>query len=442
MDDASEFAAVPIRDDQLVAWPRVAAISAMVGFSLVTFVTGLEIYAGMSPSDALWAVLGGSLIAAVIGALTGYIGASNRMSSYLLARVAFGDKGAAFINIAFAVSLIGWFGVQINLFTETVAQLSNDLWGINPPKLLLAIMASFVMTLTTFLGFNAINKLSTALVPIMVIVTFLFAKAAFSDNSFGEFMAQGPPPTAAGDGAMSIGTGMSIIVGLVIVGAIVLPDITRFARQKSGAVYTAILTYFVIQVLVLVVAGLAALATGTFDAMALQDNPDPTQTLLKLMFDVNLGIGAFLIVVASTWILNAFNLYSAVLSTKATFPKLNAKVLTIVLGAVGVGAALMNILSYFETFLWYLSILFIPMAGVLIIDRFFIRSDAYNLGTLDDNNHLNLTAIGAWAIAAIIAIMMERKAVPTATGIGTLDALLLSVILYFGFAKIFGRKLV
>jgi len=33
MEDGSEFSAVPIRDDQLVAWPRVAAIAAMVGFS-------------------------------------------------------------------------------------------------------------------------------------------------------------------------------------------------------------------------------------------------------------------------------------------------------------------------------------------------------------------------------------------------------------------------
>jgi len=155
MEDGSEFSAVPIREDQLVAWPRVAAISAMVGFSLPTFLTGLEIFAGLSPANAMWALFWGSLLVVLVGAVMGFIGAADRMSSYLLVRVAFGDKGAAIVNIAFATSLMGWFGLNINLFMDTVGRLAQELWGLNLPVILLAIIASSCMTLTTLIGFKA-----------------------------------------------------------------------------------------------------------------------------------------------------------------------------------------------------------------------------------------------------------------------------------------------
>ena len=441
MEDGSEFSAVPIRDDQLVSWPRVAAISAMVGFSLPTFLTGLEVFSGLSPMDAVLALFWGCLLVTVVGAIMGYIGAKDRMSSYLLVRVAFGDKGAALVNIAFAISLMGWFGLNINLFMDTVGRLASDLWGVNISPLILAIGASACMTLTCLVGFRAINLLSTLLIPVLVIVTILFARSAFSQFSMGEFMAMDAPARAVGENIMSMGDGISWMVGGVIIGAIILPDITRFMRQASGAIYTAVFTYLIVNILVTVAAGLAGVSSGVFDSYFDAEGVTRTDVILKLMLDVNLGFGAFIIIVTGSWVLNSLNLYSAVLSTKATFPKLNTKWLTIILGAAGVIAALMNILDQFDVFLWYLSIIFIPVAGVLIIDRLFVRPSAYNLETLSKNSQLNTPAFLAWAIGAIFAILADRAVLPTPTGIGAMDALILSGVLYFVFAKVFAQKL-
>ena len=440
MEDASEFAAVPIRDEQLVAWPRVAAIAAMVGFSLPTFLTGLEVFAGLSPIDAMWALFWGSLIVTLVGCVTGYIGASDRMSSYLLVRVAFGDKGAAIVNIAFAISLMGWFGLNINLFMDTVGRLAADMWGMNIPKIILAILASFCMTLTTLVGFKAINLLSTLLIPILVIVTALFTKSAFANHSFSDFLAMEKPARAIGENAMSIGDGISWVVGAIIIGAIILPDITRFIRKASGAVYTAIICYLVVQLLVMFAAGFAGVSSGVFESYFDAEGVSRTDVILKLMLDVNLGFGAFLIIIAGSWVLNSLNLYSTVLSTKATFPNLNTKWLTIGLGVIGVVAALLNILGAFEIFLWYLSIIFIPVAGVLIIDRCFIRPKAYNLDTLKRNNRLNVPAFIAWAIGAFVAILADRGTITNLTGIGAMDALILSALLYFLFARFAARQ--
>lgn len=415
MDENNEFAAVTVSDSQLVPWPRVAAVGAMVAFSLPTFVTGLEVGAGLSPVNTVWALLWGSIIIVIIGAVMGVIGAKTRMSSYLLVRVAFGDGGASFVNIAFAISLLGWFGVNINLFMDAVAGLGRDVWAIELPPVGLAIFASVCMTVTTLIGFKAINILASLLVPILAIVTILLVKFALSTQTLSEVFAVEKAEN------LTLGEGISAVVGAIIIGAIILPDITRFVKHWSGAIYTAVIAYIVVQMAVMGAAALAGATSGKND-------------ILAIMLDLNLGIGAFIIVIAGSWVLNSLNLYSAVLSMKATFPTLKTVFLTITLGVIGVVAALMNILDSFVTFLFYLSVIFIPVAGVLIIDALFIRPNAYRIETLTDNRRLNWKAFTAWAIGAVIAVLASEGIIPTLTKIAAIDAVILSAALYIALA--------
>jgi cytosine permease len=296
------------------------------------------------------------------------------------------------------------------------------------------------MTLTSLLGFRAINGLSTLLVPVLVIVTVLFARSAFSSKGWSEFMAMDAPMRTAEGNVLSIGDGVSLIVGAVIIGAIILPDITRFIRSKRGAIYTALASYLIVGILVYAAAGLAGAGSGVFESYFDQEGVTRTDVILKIMLDVNLGIGAFIIVIAGSWVLNALNLYSTVLSTKATFPNLNTLWLTISLGGIGVVAALLNILGVFEIFLWYLSIIFIPVAGVLMVDCLLLRPRIYNLKQLADNDYLNRTAFIAWAIGAAVAILADRGSIPTLTNVGAMDALTLSALLYFVLSKLLSQK--
>jgi cytosine permease len=414
-EQMNEFSAAAITDDQLVPWPRVAAVAAMVSFSLPTFITGLEVSQGLPAVDAVWALVWGSVIILIIGAIMGAIGANSRMSSYLLVRVAFGDMGASLVNIAFAISLLGWFGININLFAGAVSRLVLEVWGMNLSTIGLAIFASICMTITTLVGFKAINILATLLVPVLAFVTFLLARSAFETQTLGEIMAIEKPAT------LTIGDGISAIVGAIIIGAIILPDITRFVRHWSGAVYTAVTAYLIVQLAVMAAASLAGSVSGKTD-------------ILDIMLDLNLGLGAFAIVIAGSWVLNSLNLYSTVLSVKATFPKLNSSWLAIGLGAVGVIAALMNILDSFVTFLFYLSVIFIPVAGVIIIDWVLIRPGAYTITALDQNRSINTPGLIAWAIGAAFAVLASEELLPTLTGIAAMDAVILAGFAYTALA--------
>jgi cytosine permease len=409
--ELSEFSAVKITDSQLVPWPRVAAVGAMVAFSLPTFITGLEVYQALKPMQALLALIIGSVIIFGIGGVMGVIGAKTRMSSYLLVRIAFGDKGASIVNIAFAISLLGWFGVNINLFGNAVSRLALDVFDIAIAPLTLAIIASFCMTLTTVVGFRAINWLATIMVPVLAGVTFLLAHSALSENSFEQILAIEKVAT------LSLGEGISAVVGAIIIGAIILPDITRFVKHWSNAVYIAFIAYIVVQLAVMVAAGLAGTTSGKTD-------------ILDIMIDLGLGIGASIIVIAGSWVLNSLNLYSAVLSTTATFPNLNATKVTIGLGLIGVFFALLNLLDNFITFIFYLSVIFVPVAGIIISDYLFIRPHAYNIESLDNNRTIAPKGFVAWLVSAVFAILSTENLILSLSGIAAIDAIFLAGIAY------------
>lgn len=416
----NEFEAVAIRDDQLSPWWRVAAVGSMVAFSLPTFITGLEVYQGLTPWQTVWALIIGSALIFAIGTAMGGIGAQTRMSSYLLTRIAFGDHGAGVVNIAFAISLLGWFGININLFADAVSGLSQTLFGSAPSDLILSLIAAACMTGVTFAGFRAINLLATLMVPVLAIVTVILAYSALSQQPLAAMMATEKPTT------LTLGGGISAIVGAIIIGAIILPDITRFVKSWRGAVGVTFISYMIVQLLVMTSASLASSATGSGD-------------IIDIMLQFGLGLGAFIIVIAGSWVLNALNLYSTVLSIKATFPKLNQSLLIIGLGVFGAGAALLNLLDVFVVFLIYLSIIFIPVAGIVISDYFFVRRDAYRIEQLENNRKFAPIAFCAWFIGAVAALAMSEGFVQSPSGIGAIDAIILTAISYLALTWLSGR---
>jgi len=415
-ETSQEFATEPVPPDHRVGWVRVALISAMVAFSLPTFVTGIEVSSAVDSSTAIIAILCGNALLAVIGAFCGAIGARTGLSSYMLTRIAFGNRGAALVNIAFAISLLGWFGVNIDLFSGAVIRLLHDVMAIDAPGWQVETAAGIVMTVTTIYGFRAINTLSTLLVPVLMVVTALLIVSALGVRPVGDTLA------LARDAELSFGDAMSSVVGGVIIGAIILPDITRFIREWRGGVYTAVLSYAVIGSVVQGAGGLAAIAFGNED-------------LLDVMILIGLSWAAFAIVIAGSWVLNSLNLYSTVLSVEATLPRLENWLLIAVLGALGTLAAFFDILDRFLSFLFYLAIIFAPVAGVIVIDYLFVRRSAYHEDRAARQAMYVPHALVAWMAGAIVSLL-GAKGVVTFTGIAALDAIAVAAVAYFALSRL------
>ena len=417
MPEHDEFSIHAVPTDARVATFRVAAVSSMVSFSLPTFIAGIEVAYGVGEAMVLAAILGGSFIIFLVGWLMGSIGARTGFNSYLLVRLAFGDTGARLVNLAFAISLLGWFGINLNLFGRAIAGLSNDVIGVVPPELAVTIGASVLITVTTIIGFRAINVVSTLMIPVLMLVALVFLLAVVGHEG-GQSMITEPE--------MSLGDGISSIVGSIVIGCIIMPDITRFLRSSTGALVTSGASYMVFQPFVMWVGASAALALATDD-------------ITTIMLALGLGLGAFAIIIAGSWVLNALNLYSAVLGVTASFPRVNAKNTTILLGALGVTAGLMNILDSFVEFLFYLSIVFIPVAGVVIVDHFVVRKVHYLVDVVTDNQPLNLPGLIAWFAGAAVALAGSEGIVVSVTTVAAIDAMIVSALLYLALAKIFAR---
>lgn len=418
-EHAGEFATVPVPDEHTVPWIRVAVISAMVAFSLPTFVTGIEVAAAVDGRSAVLAILGGNLLLSVIGAFCAVVGARTRLSSYMLARIAFGTKGAAVVNLAFALSLLGWFGVNIDLFGGAVQRLASDVFAVYPPAWSVELAAGAVMTVTTIYGFRAINTLSLVLVPVLMLVTGLLIARALSEQPLAETLA------LANAAELSFGDAMSSVVGGVVIGAIILPDVTRFIREWHGGIYTAVMSYLVIGSIVQGAGGLAAIAFGNHD-------------LLDVMIVIGLGWAAFAIVIAGSWILNSLNLYSTMLSIEATVPSLPNRALVLTLGALGTIAAFLNILDMFLTFLFYLAVIFVPVAGVIAIDYVWIRREAYHEARLSAERPWVPSALAAWAAGAAVALLGAND-VMAISGIAAVDAIAVTALGYLIFSR-FDRR--
>jgi cytosine permease len=411
--ESDEFSNTAVPRERSIPWWKIALTNVLFSICLPTLITGLDLGIAAPRQYFLSGIVVGSLILTFIGILTSLLGSRTRLSSYMLARIAFGTRGSTLLNLAFAFSLLGWFGVNINLFGDAMARLLAVLWGYAGPVWPLELLAGLVMTLTTLVGLRAINALSVIIVPVLGIVCLLMLWDSLKRGSITEILARGP---AVG---MSFGDTVSAVVGGVIVGAVIMPDTCRFIDRAHGAVWTSVLTYFVSGVAVTVIGGIAALATGKVE-------------ILDLMLYLGLGIGAFVIVLGGSWILNALNLYSVALSVGVALPRSRRTVTTIAGGLAGTLVAFLQILDHFLTFLFYLSIVFVPVASIIIVDCFLLRPEAYAGEAIHAVKPFEPAALVAWALGAAIAVLGSAGFLRL-SGIAAVDAMAVAALVFAAF---------
>jgi len=408
--------------DELLPWGRVALVSGGISLSVPTFVAGMEIATVLGYLESFLAFTVGCIILTIIACLTGLIGARTRLSSYFLARIAFGPIGAMLINIAFAVSLLGWFGVNIDLFSAAALSLAQNLTDYRGPSEPIEIAAGLLMMAATALGFKAIDRLSLLFVPIMLLATltmFYFALVGSGNEASLERI-----PTSD---EINFGAAVSSVVGSVIIGAIIIPDITRFIREPVGAVYSATFSFLILNVLVMAIAGFAALVVGETE-------------ILNLLLALGFGWGAFVVIIGGSWIINSLNLYSCALSLAATSDTLKGPAVTVGLGILGIAAAFFNILDQFLNFLFYLSIAFVPVGGIILTDYFVVRRQNYEtVEEWRDAENYSRAPVLSWFFGFLFA-MLAGQGYLVLTTIPVLDSVMVASVSYLIFAKLLGVR--
>jgi cytosine permease len=417
IDDLTEdFALEPVPDNNVVSGLRVAMV--IIGFTITLpiFIAGSSIGLSLGFAEATTAFLGGGAILAAIGAFTAYIGSRTRLSTYVITQFSFGRYGARVANGVIAIALFGWYGVTAELFGKACQKAILDVYGVEFGVVPLCLFGSALMVLTAIWGFKALDKLSVIAVPLMGAL-LVFAVGSSLDFASWDTIA------ATKGQAMASGTATSLVVGSFIVGAILLPDLCRYARKTWEGMAAAAISLGIIFPAVFFCAMIPSLATGKSD-------------LVLIMISLGIGLPALVLLVVATWSTNSHNLYSTSLTLASLFPNVQKWQLTLAAGLIGTFAAALGITDYFIGFLLLLGTCIPAIAGIYAADFFFFSKQDYSPARLATTPDWNIAAFVAWVGASTFGYAAEQSALPSLTGIASCDSILIGFALYLalGFA--------
>lgn len=387
------------------------------------FILGASLGYGMTFWGAFWATMLGSIILQVVSFLLGYAGAREGLSTSLLSRwTGFGRYGSSIIGGVIAISCIGWFGVQNSVFADGLVQVT----GGKLPHTVAATITGLGVTVLVIFGFKLLSITASITVPL-----FLLAMAVGVYHVFSEHSVSGLFSAVPAGAPLTMGSAATMVAGGFIIGAVITPDFTRFAKNGRDVFWMSTIGVLIGELGINMIAVLMALAARTSD-------------VVSIMVQASGWLGAA-VVVLSTVKINNLNLYSSSLGFTNIFDsvfkiKLNRGKVTLVIGIIGTVLSVLGMLDYFVDFLVFLGVLVPPIAGIMVVEYFVLKTHRKSLdetrreGTLPTNvEKMHPITLVAWIAGFASGYMIT-------IGIPSINSLLVSGIIYYGGSLIFRKK--
>jgi cytosine permease len=421
-DSFDKSARLKVRENETVSGWSVGVVIFGICLTLPSLYTGAVSAQNLGIVGTAKAIGIASLVLAVMSVPAAIVGAKTRLSSYLLIEFVFGRKGADFVNALLGLTLLGWFAVTAGFFGQTLHIAFTEMFGLSPPVWALTLISSLLIMLTTLFGFKAIDRLALFAVPLLILFLLYVANLSLNLQGLNSLLAIEP----ANPDYFS--TAVSTIIGSLIVGVVLMPDLSRYARSVKDCVIASILGNGLGNSFSMFIAVTPALATGFIDPMT---------------YMISLGVlaSAFIILVFATWTTNSVNLYSTTLAAAVIVPKVPEWKLLLSCGVLGTGMAVAGLAEYFISFLEWLGVIVPPIAGIYLADFFVLKRQTFDLDKLSKVADYDLAAIIAWLLSTFVSVLAFWFEI-SLTGIVSLDALILTIPLYLTCTKIWRTQYV
>ncbi|MFL9886717.1 cytosine permease [Paraburkholderia agricolaris] len=403
---SNDFTTSPVEDGATYSGWRIGVILLGALIALPAFVTGAELGNSLGPRGAFVAIIIASLTLTLFALPCAIAGASSRLSSYMLIIDAFGTTGGRCVNAVLSLSMLGWFGVIAMMFGGAMRAAA-------PPALSIgistwAVIGCTLMVFTNLFGFRALDALSLIATPLKACLLLWAAWTAFQmDPSVVQrvFVAQYP-----------VSTGVSMIVGGIVVGILLLPDITRFARSPMHAVLACGVAIALGLPLILVLAGYPSLATHERD-------------LVPIMLKLGLGLPAMAVILFSAWSTNTYNLYASTLMWSTIVTNRPRWKIVLATGSVGSALGLLGLADQFIPYMIALSVAIPPIGGIYLTNYYRFRHITERFRAA-----WRWPAFAAWILAMGGAIV-ENAFHFALTSIPALDSFALAGVAYLLFFR-------
>ncbi len=405
----------PLSDEQRRGTGPLLTLAFGWGF----LVTGLFVGGMLGSGQVFWpdiiaATFAGNAANFVIGALVGFIGYRTACNSGLLYKLVYGQVGAYIPVLVIALLLIGWQGIVVGAFGVA--------WAGNMDSTnfyVVAILAGTLFTVTTYFGVKGLEWVSMPSVTVLVLVG-LYSIWLNIDQAGGwsGFLELSAARAAGADAPLTMIKAINIVIGSWIVGAIVMPEYTRFARKAWVAIAIPFIVMIIAQWFLQIVGALGGVVSGTFDfTVYLREQGT------FIMYSGIIGMSLAL------WTTGDANLYLPVIQTSSVLRR-PQRVMTVICGVLGTILGL-GIYQHFMDWIEFLASIVPPLIGPVIAHFYVIQKMRFEPEMLDHAPAWNPAAIIAYLAGAAAAIMNTNNIlISSETMVPALTGLLVSVVVY------------
>ncbi|MEV5541491.1 cytosine permease [Saccharopolyspora shandongensis] len=388
----SEFEHSPVPPSHRKSLLTVSAVWFGFPMILTNAVPGGLVVALLGFWRGLAAILVANIIMFAYVSLLSYRAGQTGKSFSLEATETFGTAGYAIASGFLSTVVFGWFAFN----TGATGASLNEAFGWN--ETLVAGAAGIVFIAVTYLGIKALSWLGAIAAPLFIIAAGTAMVVAASNGDFGritEFH-------GSGGGAMTFGVAVTTIMATFADSGTMTADFTRWSKNGRQAVW-ATATAFPVASLVAQLSGGVLVAAGAI-ASAETAGGDFTPILTGVGSPI-LNVLVVVFVVINLGSVCTHCLYNGALGW-SHLVRSKMRLLTLILGVIGVVVALLGAWDYFVNWLSILGVLVPPLGAVLIADQIILRGRLAGRA----ETRFRPTAFIAWAAGAAVALLVHVAA--------------------------------
>ena len=331
--------------DQLAMWGN-------LGISLFGPLTGALVATttGSVPLAIAAIVVGCALGATLLGA-SAVFGATTGAPAMVSMRGMLGRRGSILPTLLNIAQNIGWATMEIIVIATAAVAILGPAW--RWPFVILAGAAATLMAVRPLGSVRLLRK---------VMIWLVLAASVFL---FVQVMLQ-PRQAVPQDSVLGFWPAVDLAIAGVISYAALAPDYSRHSRNRRDAFWGAFLGY-----------GLAAVAYYTLGVFAVA-NLGAADVITAL---ITLPAGAIAIgILLVDEVDEAFaNVYSTTMSVQNLFPRLDRRFVAVAIGVIATLLAGMLDFSQYQSFLFLIGSVFVPLFAVAAVDFFAVSGQRWDV---------------------------------------------------------------
>jgi len=365
--------------------------------------------------DIVLASFIGNLVNFIIGAFVGYIGYKTACNSGILYRYVYGNAGAYIPVVFISILLIGWQGIVVGAFGATWTTALHPELPVSEifsstTFYIAAVFAGILYTATTYFGVKGLEKVSIPSVAVLVFVG-LYAIYLNIQQAGGLSNFQALSAELAAKNPLTMVQAINLVIGSWIVGAVVMPEYTRFAKKTWVAIAIPFIVLIFAQWFLQIVGALGGIVSGDFMFT--------TYLMDQGMIIAWVGIIGMSL---ALWTTGDANLYLPVIQTSSIF-KRPQHVTTVICGTLGTILGL-GLYQNFMEWINLLASIVPPLIGPVIVEYYFVNREKFHTGHLDNISKWNPAAFIAYILGAASTFYSPDWGTPSLIG------LLVSMLVY------------